>query len=79
MSISRRELYALGEPLGDSATYRKADGGLVLGDGGGGGGDGGGGHRGHSLRAVAIRSASAASSSVSACRLRQTRRTIPKS
>jgi hypothetical protein len=37
MSISRRELYALGEPLGDSATYRKADGGLVLGDGGGGG------------------------------------------
>lgn len=38
MSYSRRELYALGEPLGDSATYRKADGGLVLGDGGGGGG-----------------------------------------
>lgn len=37
MSYSRRELYALGEPLGDSATYRKADGGLVLGDGGGGG------------------------------------------
>jgi len=37
MSISRRELYALGEPLGESATYRKADGGLVLGDGGGGG------------------------------------------
>jgi hypothetical protein len=36
-SYSRRELYALGEPLGDSATYRKA-GGLVLGDGGGGGG-----------------------------------------
>ena len=35
-SYSRRELYALGEPLGDSATYRKA-GGLVLGDGGGGG------------------------------------------
>jgi len=34
-SYSRRELYALGEPLGDSATYRKADG-LVLGDGGGG-------------------------------------------
>jgi hypothetical protein len=27
----------LGEPLGDSATYRRADGGLVLGDGGGGG------------------------------------------
>ena len=38
MSYSRRELYALGEPIGDSATYRKADGGLVLGDGGGGGG-----------------------------------------
>ena len=36
-SYSRRELYALGEPLGDSATYRKV-GGLVLGDGGGGGG-----------------------------------------
>jgi hypothetical protein len=36
-SYSRRELYALGEPLGDSATYRKA-GGLVFGDGGGGGG-----------------------------------------
>jgi hypothetical protein len=40
MSYSRRELYALGEPIGDSATYRKADGGLVLGDGGGGGGGG---------------------------------------
>jgi hypothetical protein len=38
MSYSRRQLYALGEPLGDSATYRKADGGLILGDGGGGGG-----------------------------------------
>lgn len=38
MSYSRRELYALGEPIGDSATYRKVDGGLVLGDGGGGGG-----------------------------------------
>ncbi len=37
-SYSRRELYAFGEPIGDSATYRKADGGLVLGDGGGGGG-----------------------------------------
>jgi hypothetical protein len=35
-SYSRRELYALGEPLGDSATYLKADGGYVLGDGGGG-------------------------------------------
>jgi len=42
MSISRRELYALGEPIGDSATYRKVDGGLVLGDGGGDGGGGGG-------------------------------------
>jgi hypothetical protein len=38
MSYSRRQLYALGEPLGDSATYRKASGGLVFGDGGGGGG-----------------------------------------
>lgn len=38
MSYSRRQLYAMGEPLGDSATYRKADGGLVLGDGGGDGG-----------------------------------------
>ena len=37
-SYSRRELYALGEPLGDSATYRRADGGYILGDGGGGGG-----------------------------------------
>lgn len=36
-SYSRRKLYALGEPLGDSATYLKADGGLILGDGGGGG------------------------------------------
>lgn len=36
-SYSRRELYALGEPLGDSSTYRKVDGKLVLGDGGGGG------------------------------------------
>lgn len=34
-SYSRRELYALGEPLGDSATYRKANGGFILGDGGG--------------------------------------------
>ena len=39
MHYSRRELYAAGEPIGDSATYRKADGGLVLGDGGGGGGN----------------------------------------
>ena len=36
MSYSRRQLYAMGEPLGDSATYRKADGGLILGGGGGG-------------------------------------------
>jgi len=36
MSYSRRQLYAMGEPLGDSATRRKAGGGLVLGDGGGG-------------------------------------------
>jgi len=35
MSYSRRQLYAMGEPLGDSATYRKADGGLILGGGGG--------------------------------------------
>jgi hypothetical protein len=39
MSYSRRQLYAMGEPIGDSATYRKADGGLVLGGGGGGGGN----------------------------------------
>jgi len=38
MSYSRRQLYAMGEPLGDSATYRKAGGGLVCGGGGGGGG-----------------------------------------
>ena len=38
MSYSRRQLYAMGEPLGESATYRKVDGGLVLGGGGGGGG-----------------------------------------
>jgi hypothetical protein len=34
MTFSRRQLYAMGEPLGDSATYRKADGGLILGGGG---------------------------------------------
>ena len=34
MSYSRRQLYALGEPLGESATRRKADGGLILGGGG---------------------------------------------
>ncbi len=38
MSYSRRQLYAMGEPIGDSATRRKAGGGLILGDGGGGGG-----------------------------------------
>ena len=36
MSYSRRQLYAMGEPLGDSATYRKADGGLIFGGGGSG-------------------------------------------
>jgi len=35
MSYSRRQLYAMGEPLGESVTRRKAGGGLVLGDGGG--------------------------------------------
>ena len=35
-TYSRRELYALGEPLGNSATYKKAGGGYVLGGGGGG-------------------------------------------
>lgn len=34
MSYSRRQLEALGEPFGDSATYCKADGGLILGGGG---------------------------------------------
>jgi len=37
-TYSRRELYALGEPLGESVTIRKADGGLILGGGGSGGG-----------------------------------------
>ena len=36
MSYSRRQLYAMGEPIGDSVTRRKA-GGVILGDGGGGG------------------------------------------
>jgi len=35
-NYSRRELYALGETLGNSATYKKAGGGYVLGGGGGG-------------------------------------------
>jgi len=34
-TYSRRELYALGETLGNSATYKKAGGGYVLGGGGG--------------------------------------------
>lgn len=34
-TYSRRELYAAGEPLGNSATYKKASGGYVLGGGGG--------------------------------------------
>ena len=37
MSYSRRQLYALGEPLGDSIT-RKEGGRIIYGDGGGGGG-----------------------------------------
>lgn len=37
-SYSRRELYALGETLGDSATQRKLGGGYICGTGGGGGG-----------------------------------------
>ena len=39
MSISRRDLYAMGEPFGDSATQVKAGGGRIYGGGGGGGGD----------------------------------------
>lgn len=34
MSYSRRQLYALGETLGECVTRRKADGGLILGGGG---------------------------------------------
>jgi hypothetical protein len=41
MSISRRDLYAMGEPFGDSATQRKAGGGRIYGGGGSGGGGGG--------------------------------------
>lgn len=33
-NISRRDLYAMGEPLGDGATFRKPCGGLVCGIGG---------------------------------------------
>ena len=36
MSYSRRELYAMGEPLGDGATYKRG-GRTIYGDGGGGG------------------------------------------
>jgi hypothetical protein len=37
-TFSRRELYAFGEPIGDSATVKKIGGGRVYGMGGGGGG-----------------------------------------
>ena len=42
MSYSRRQLYALGEPLGDSVTCNKVGGGRIYGGGGGGGGSGSG-------------------------------------
>jgi hypothetical protein len=35
-TFSRRELYALGEPIGDSATIKKVGGGRIYGMGGGG-------------------------------------------
>jgi len=35
MNYSRRQLYALGEPLGDSVTRKKAGGGMIYGGGGG--------------------------------------------
>lgn len=38
MNYSRRQLYALGEPLGDSVTIKKVGGGRIYGGGGGGGG-----------------------------------------
>jgi len=38
MSMSRRDLYAMGEPFGDSATQHKVGGGRIYGGGGGGGG-----------------------------------------
>ena len=38
MNYSRRQLYALGEPLGDSVTCNKVGGGRIYGGGGGGGG-----------------------------------------
>ena len=37
MSYSRRQLYAMGEPLGDSATRREVGGKIIYGSGGGGG------------------------------------------
>jgi len=37
MYYSKRQLYALGEPLGDSVTQRKSGGGMIYGGGGGGG------------------------------------------
>lgn len=37
MNLSRRQLYAHGEPIGDSATQRKPGGGYRCGGGGGGG------------------------------------------
>lgn len=36
MTYSRREIYAMGEPLGDCATQRKPGGGYLCGGGGGG-------------------------------------------
>jgi hypothetical protein len=39
-TISRRELYAFGEPIGDSATIKKVGGGRIYGMGGGGGSPG---------------------------------------
>ena len=41
MSMSRRDLYAMGEPFGDSATQHKVGGGRIYGGGGSGGGGGG--------------------------------------
>jgi len=38
MSMSRRDLYAMGEPFGDSATQHKVGGGRIYGGGGSGGG-----------------------------------------
>jgi len=36
MYYSKRQLYALGEPLGNSVTQRKSGGGMIYGGGGGG-------------------------------------------